>query len=143
MADNPEQVENRNAPVLREENKEKVSPQSGSIVNNLSQQPKKRRYTVLGMGLLTFILIACITIALLPQWLVSANGVRQLIIRSIPNLQGDVYVGAASIGWYSPLTIQDIEFRSTRSRPTPIRIGSIEGTQGSVSYTHLTLPTKA
>jgi len=133
MADNPEQpeqVENSNTPALRKENQETVSPQSGSIKNDLSQQPKKRRYSVLGMGLLTFVLIACVTIALLPQWLVSANGVRQLIIRSVPNLQGDVFVGAASIGWYSPLTIQDIEFRSARSEPTPIRIGSIEGTQG-------------
>ena len=130
MADNPEHIENRNTQALREENQEKVSPQSRSIVNDVSQQPKKRRYSVMGMGLLTFILIACVTIALLPQWLVSANGVRQLIIRSVPNLRGDVFVGAASIGWYSPLTIQDIEFRSARSGPTPIRIGSIKGTQG-------------
>ncbi|HBU37512.1 MAG TPA: hypothetical protein DEB70_06865, partial [Planctomycetaceae bacterium] len=65
-----------------------------------------------------------------PQWLVSASGVRQLIVRSVPNLRGDVFVGAASIGWYTPLKIRDIEFRSARSEPTPIRIGSIEGTQG-------------
>ena len=69
-------------------------------------------------------------VALLPQWLVSAGGVRQLIVRSVPNLRGDVFVGAASIGWFTPLEIRDIEFRSARSGPTPIRIGSIKGTQG-------------
>ena len=41
-----------------------------------------------------------------------------------------MFLSAASIGWYTPLTIQDIEIRSARSEPTPVRIGSIEGTRG-------------
>jgi hypothetical protein len=82
------------------------------------------------MGLFAGILLACAAVALLPQWLVSAGGIRQLIVRSVPNLRGDVFVGAASIGWFAPLEIRDIEFRSARSGPTPIRIGSIKGTQG-------------
>ena len=130
MADNPEQVEHRNTPAPRDENQEKPRAQGGSIAGDLPQQPKKRRYRVLGMWLLTCLLIACAAIASLPQWLVSADGVRQLIIRSVPNLRGDVFVHAASIGWYTPLRIQDIEIRSARSGPTPIRIGSIEGTRG-------------
>ena len=64
MADNPEQVENRNTSVLREENQEKVSPQSGSIVNDLSQQPKKRRYRVLGMGSVSYTHLTLPTILL-------------------------------------------------------------------------------
>ena len=130
MADNPEQVEHRNTPAHRDENQEKPRAEGESIAGDLPQQPKKRRYRVLGMGLLTCLLIACAAIASLPQWLVSADGVRQLIIRSVPNLRGDVFVRAASIGWYTPLTIQDIEIRSARSEPTPVRIGSIEGTRG-------------
>jgi hypothetical protein len=130
MADAPEQSEYSNTPTPRNENQEKLSPQCGSIADNLSQQPKKQRYRVLWMGLLTCILIVCAAIASLPQWLVSTDGVRQLIIRSVPNLRGDVFVHAASIGWFTPLTIQDIEIRSARSEPTPIRIGSIEGTRG-------------
>ena len=130
MADNPEQVEHRNTSAHRDENQEKPRAEGESIAGDLPQQPKKRRYRFLGMGLLTCLLIACAAIASLPQWLVSADGVRQLIIRSVPNLRGDVFVRAASIGWYTPLTIQDIEIRSARSEPTPVRIGSIEGTRG-------------
>ncbi len=130
MADNPEQGEHRNTPATRDENHEKLHIQSGAIAGDLSQQPKKRHYRVLGMGLLTCLLIVCAAIASLPQWLVSADGIRQLIIRSVPNLRGDVSVHAASIGWYTPLTIQDIEIHAARSGSTPMRIGSIEGTRG-------------
>lgn len=130
MAEKLDQAKNRNTSLPRDENMEAGAHQRGSIVTDLSQQPKKSRFSVLGMALLAGILTACIAVALLPQWLVSASGVRQLIIRSVPNLRGDVFVGAASIGWYTPLRIRDIEFRSVRSGPPPIRIGSVEGTQG-------------
>ncbi len=130
MADKPDHVENGNTSLPQDENMKAGAHQSESIVTDLSQQPKKPHFRVLGIVLSAGILIACVVVALLPQWLVSASGVRQLIVRSVPNLQGDVFVGAASIGWYAPLKIQDIEFRSARSEPTPIRIGSIEGTRG-------------
>lgn len=130
MADKPDHVENGNTSLPQDENMKAGAHQSESIVTDPSQQPKKPHFRVLGIVLSAGILIACVVVALLPQWLVSASGVRQLIVRSVPNLQGDVFVGAASIGWYAPLKIQDIEFRSARSEPTPIRIGSIEGTRG-------------
>jgi len=130
MADKSDHVENRNTSLPRDESLKAGAHQSESIMTDLSQQPKKPHFRVLGMALLAGIIIACAGVALLPQWLVSASGIRQLIVRSVPNLRGDVFVGAASIGWYTPLRIQDIEFRSARSGPTPIRIGSIEGTQG-------------
>ena len=130
MADKPEHVENRNASLPQDTNLGAGAHQSESIATDLSQEPKKPNYQVLRMGLFAGILFACAAVALLPQWLVSAGGVRQLIVRSVPNLRGDVFVGAASIGWFTPLKIRDIEFRSARSGPTPIRIGSIEGTQG-------------
>ena len=130
MADKPEHVENRNASLPQDANLGGGSHQSESIVTDLSEQPRKPHYQVLRMGLFAGILLACAAVALLPQWLVSAGGIRQLIVRSVPNLRGDVFVGAASIGWFAPLEIRDIEFRSARSGPTPIRIGSIKGTQG-------------
>ena len=130
MADKPEHVENRNASLPQDANLGGGSHQSESIVTDLSEQPRKPHYQVLRMGLFAGILLACAAVALLPQWLVSAGGIRQLIVRSVPNLRGDVFVGEASIGWFAPLEIRDIEFRSARSGPTPIRIGSIKGTQG-------------
>ena len=130
MADKPDHVENRNTSLPQDENLKAEAHQSESIVTDLSQQSKKPHFHVLGIVLSAVTLIACVVVTLLPQWLVSASGVRQLIVRSVPNLRGDVFVGAASIGWYTPLKIRDIEFRSARSEPTPIRIGSIEGTQG-------------
>ena len=130
MADKPEHVENRNASLPQNTNLGAGAHQSGSNVTDLSQQPRKPHYQVLRMGLFAGILLACAAVVLLPHWLVSASGVRQLIVQSVPNLRGDVFVGAASIGWFTPLKIRDIEFRSARSGPTPIRIGSIEGTQG-------------
>ncbi|MDO7682226.1 MAG: AsmA-like C-terminal region-containing protein [Pirellulales bacterium] len=130
MADKPEHVENRNVSLPQDTNLRAEAHQSESIVTDLSQQPRKPHFQVLRMGLFAGILLACAAVALLPQWLVSAGGIRQLIVRSVPNLRGDVFVGAASIGWFAPLEIRDIEFRSARSGPTPIRIGSIKGTQG-------------
>ena len=130
MADKPEHVENRNASLPQDANLGGGAHQSESIVTDLSEQTRKPHYQVLRMGLFAGILLACAAVALLPQWLVSAGGIRQLIVRSVPNLRGDVFVGAASIGWFAPLEIRDIEFRSARSGPTPIRIGSIKGTQG-------------
>lgn len=130
MADKPEHVENRNASLPQNTNLGAGAHQSGSNVTDLSQQPRKPHYQVLRMGLFAGILLACAAVVLLPHWLISASGVRQLIVQSVPNLRGDVFVGAASIGWFTPLKIRDIEFRSARSEPTPIRIGSIEGTQG-------------
>ena len=130
MADKPEHVENRNASLPQDANLGAGAYQSESIVTDLSQQPRKPHYQVLRMGLFAGILLACAAVVLLPHWLISASGVRQLIVQSVPNLRGDVFVGAASIGWFTPLKIRDIEFRSARSGPTPIRIGSIKGTQG-------------
>ena len=100
MADKPEHVENRNTSLPRDENLKAGAHQSESIMTDLSQQPKSRTSAFLGMALLAGILIACAGVALLPQWLVSASGIRQLIVRSVPNLRGDVFVGAASIGWF-------------------------------------------
>ena len=130
MADNQEQTENRNTATPQAENSEAVVRQTESTVTGSSQQPKKRHLRAVGMGLFATMLIASVAVALLPRWLVSANGVRQLIIRSIPNLQGDVSVGSASIGWYKPLRIRDIEIHSPGSKSVPIRIGNIKSTQG-------------
>ena len=90
MADNPEQVEHR---ILRHTGMKtrRNHVPSESIAGDLPNNPRND-YRVLGMGLLTCLLIACAAIASLPQWLVSADGVRQLIIRSVPNLRGDVFV---------------------------------------------------
>ncbi|MDP6677067.1 MAG: hypothetical protein QGI29_05815, partial [Pirellulales bacterium] len=116
MADIPEQAEDGKTANPRAETQEAGIHQTESIVTGPSQQPKKQHLRTLGMRLPAgILLIACVAVALLPQWLISANGVRQLIIRSIPNLQGDVSVGSASIGWYQPLSIRDIEIHSPDS----------------------------
>ncbi|HBU38222.1 MAG TPA: hypothetical protein DEB70_10525, partial [Planctomycetaceae bacterium] len=98
MADKPDHVENRNTSLPQDENLKAEAHQSESIVTDLSQQSKKPHFRVLGIVLSAVTLIACVVVTLLPQWLVSASGVRQLIVRSVPNLRGDVFVGAASIG---------------------------------------------
>lgn len=130
MADRPEHAENKNIDMPPHENHEGVTHQSINRAETVIKQPKKHRYKIFTRLILICILIALPVIAFVPQWLISANGVRQLIIRSVPHLQGDVLVGKASIGWFKPLRIQDVEFRSTKSDPTPIRVGSIEGRIG-------------
>ena len=130
MVDQPEHAENKNIEIPQNENPEGVTHQSNNRADTAIKQPKKYRYKIFTRLFFICILIALPVIAFVPQWLVSANGVRQLIIRSVPHLQGDVLVGKASIGWFKPLRIQDVEFRATKSDPTPIRVGSIEGRLG-------------
>ena len=131
MADIPEQAEDGKTANPQAETQEAGIHQTESMVTGPSQQPKKQHLRTLGTRLLAgILLIACVAVALLPQWIISANGVRRLIIRSIPNLQGDISVGSASIGWYQPLSIRDIELHSPDSTSIPVRIGNIKGTQG-------------
>ena len=84
-------------------------------------------------GLLTtgivLLLIAVIVIALLPQWLVSPTGIRQAILRSLPNLRGDVEVDAATIGWFTPLAIDGIRLMPATGGEPPLAIGTIRGEQ--------------
>ena len=71
--------------------------------------------------------VACIIVVLLPQWLVSPAGIRQVIIRSIPQLQGDVEVDAASIGWFTPLAIDGIRLVPADTTTPPLVIEQIRG----------------
>jgi len=133
MSDQPKHAENKNIEIRQNEineNQEASIHENNTRASTATQQPRRHRNRILSRLFLACILIALPTIALLPQWLVSANGIRQLIIRSVPNLQGNVLVGEASIGWLQPLRIHDVEFLPTTSDPTPIRVGSIEGTLG-------------
>ena len=130
MADQPEHAENKNIEIRQNENHEGIAHRSNTRADAATKQTRKPSNRIFTRLLFACILIALPVIAFVPQWLVSANGIRQLIIRSVPNLRGDVLVSKASIGWFEPLRIQGIEFRSTTSGPTPIRVGSIEGTLG-------------
>ena len=81
MADIPEQAEDGKTANPQAETQEAGIHQTESMVTGPSQQPKKQHLRTLGMRLLAgILLIACVAVALLPQWLISANGVRQLII---------------------------------------------------------------
>jgi hypothetical protein len=133
MSDQPKHAENKKMEIHRnknDENHEATGQENNTWASTATQQSERHRNRILSRLFFVCILIVLPAIALLPQWLVSAKGIRQLIIRSVPNLQGDVLVGEASIGWLKPLRINDVEFRPSTSDPTPIRVGSIEGTLG-------------
>ncbi len=136
MSDQPKHAENKNIEMRRNEthgnneNHEAAAQENNTCASIATQQPERHRNRILSRVFFACILIVLPAIALLPQWLVSANGIRQLIIRSVPNLQGDVLVGEASIGWLKPLRINDVVFRPSTSDPAPIRVGSIKGTLG-------------
>ncbi len=82
--------------------------------------------TLLTIGVV-LLAVACIIVVLLPQWLVSPAGIRQVIIRSIPHLQGDVEVDAASIGWFTPLAIDGIRLVPADTTAPPLVIEQIRG----------------
>ena len=82
MADIPEQAEDGKTANPQTETQEAGVHQTESIVTGSSQQPKKQHLRTLGVRLLAgILLIACVAVALLPQWLISANGVRQLMYK--------------------------------------------------------------
>ena len=71
--------------------------------------------------------IAAIIVVLLPQWLVSPTGIRQAILRSLPDIHGDVEVDAASIGWFTPLAIDGIRLVPATDGEPPLSIATIRG----------------
>ena len=74
--------------------------------------------------------VAAVAIVTLPNWLVSPTGVRQFLLRSIPGLKGDVKVQAASIGWFSPLSIRGLSLVPAEGGSPPISVAEIEGDRG-------------
>ena len=74
--------------------------------------------------------VATVVVATLPNWLVSPAGVRQFLLRSIPELKGDIRVEAASIGWFSPLSIRGLGLIPADGSPTPISVEQIRGDHG-------------
>ena len=74
--------------------------------------------------------VSTVLVATLPNWLVSPAGVRQVLLRSIPELKGDVRVEAASIGWFSPLSIRGLGLVPADGGPAPISVEEIKGDHG-------------
>ena len=74
--------------------------------------------------------VSTVLVATLPNWLVSPAGVRQFLLRSIPELKGDVRVEAASIGWFSPLSIRGLGLVPADGGPAPISVEEIKGDHG-------------
>ncbi len=74
--------------------------------------------------------VVAIVIATLPGWLVSPEGVRQYLRRAVPGLDGDVRVKTASIGWFSPLSIQDLSLVPTDGTAPPVKVQAISGNRG-------------
>lgn len=73
------------------------------------------------------LIIAIAVIVLLPQWLVSPTGIRQAILRSLPDLRGDVEVDAATIGWFTPLAIDGVRLVPATGGKPPLSISTIRG----------------
>ncbi len=74
--------------------------------------------------------VAAVAVVTLPNWLVSPAAVRQFLLRSIPELKGDVKVEAASIGWVSPLSIRGLSLIPADGGTPPISVAQIEGDRG-------------
>lgn len=64
-------------------------------------------------------------------WLLSDPArVSRLIARAVPDLQADVTVGRARIGWTGPIMIEDVRVVPHSGKRTPVTIRRIEGTHG-------------
>jgi hypothetical protein len=74
--------------------------------------------------------VAAVVVITLPSWLVSPAGVRQFLLRSLPELNGDVKVEAAAIGWFSPLSIRGLSLVPPEGGSPPISVKQITGDRG-------------
>ncbi len=74
--------------------------------------------------------VAAVVVITLPSWLVSPAGVRQFLLRSLPELKGDVKVEAAAIGWFSPLSIRGLSLVPVEGEAAPISVEQIAGDRG-------------
>ena len=64
-------------------------------------------------------------------WLLSDPArVSTLIARAAPGLQADVSIGRASIGWSSPVVIEDVRIVPRNGAQSPLSIKRIEGSHG-------------
>ena len=119
-----------NKPALESVQPLPVEPESvgaGSEAAAMKKSRPLRPVLTVGVVLAAAAIVAVVT---LPNWLVSPRGVRQLLLRSIPELNGDIRVEAASIGWFSPLSIRGLGLVPADGGPAPILVEHIKGDRG-------------
>jgi hypothetical protein len=80
--------------------------------------------------LLTAVAAVLLGAAALPWFLSDPARVSTLIARAAPGLQADVSIGRASIGWSSPVVIEDVRIVPRNGARSPLAIKRIEGSHG-------------
>jgi len=68
--------------------------------------------------------------AAVPWFLSDPARVSRLIARAAPGLQADVSIGHASVGWSSPVVIEDVRIVPRNGARSPLAIKRIEGSHG-------------
>ena len=94
--------------------------------------PAPKRF--FGPLVLTTLLTAAAAVLLgaaaVPWFLSDPARVSTLIARAAPGLQADVSIGRASIGWSSPVVIEDVRIVPRNGAQSPLSIKRIEGSHG-------------
>lgn len=80
--------------------------------------------------LLTALAAILLGAAAVPWFLSDPARVSALIARAAPGLQADVSIGRASIGWSSPVVIEDVRIVPRNGAQSPLSIKRIEGSHG-------------
>lgn len=109
---------------------QQVPSQAGPTDRNPDTGRGPRAVNPLLSVAVVLVVVAVVVVATLPSWLVSPLGVRQYLRRALPELQGDVKVEEASLGWFTPLAIKGISLVPDDDGPPPLSIEAIDGDRG-------------
>lgn len=82
------------------------------------------------MAVVAIVLLAVLSFGSVPLLLSDTDRLSRWIAQAVPELQADVTIGSARIGWTGPIVLEDVRVVPHDGAVQPLRIGRIEGNHG-------------
>ncbi len=82
------------------------------------------------VALATLLLVALLGLGSVPLLLSNPAWLSQQIARAVPELQAEVLIGRARIGWFGPVVLEDLKVVPRDGTTQPLKVRRIEGSHG-------------
>jgi hypothetical protein len=113
------------------------APHSGQThaVQPRPVQPRSRGFfgSQIGMLLVTAFVVALLGLGSVPWFLSDPARLSRLIAQTVPDLQADVRIDRARIGWTGPIVLEGVRIVPRDGSAAPLSIRRIEGSHGLVA----------
>lgn len=102
------------------------------MTNTASRGPGRFLFSaLLGMAIITAVL-AVVAAAWVPRHFSNPARLSALVADLLPELQADVAIGAAKVGWLGPILLDDIRVQPRDGAVAPIRVAGVEVSRGLI-----------